>query len=237
MVQKVVFGQGLRDGLKRNTVESLRSPGRFLFGRPYATMWTLYAATYVVSNLSHTFTSVFNEALVGTVTFINTSLVNVPLGILKDIRFAQIFGAPPPTTLKKDNSINKVVAPNPSRGSFLVAASTFLVRDCITIFGSFTMAPALSGSIPDSIASTHRGKAIISQLTVPAISQLVATPIHLLGLDQHARPHGISWQSRARQIRKDVIPATFVRSLRIIPAFGIGNILNMEARQRLRFEE
>ncbi|KAM0298303.1 hypothetical protein HYE67_001350 [Fusarium culmorum] len=224
MVEKVSFNRPLSEGMKNNSLHALKNPGRFTFGRPFGYVWVLYAATYAVSNSSDTLAREFHKAAVGTITFINTMIINVPLGVLKDVRFAQMFSASPVLTPK--------VAPVVKPGVPRAATAAFLMRDAVTIFGSFTMAPWLSSLIPDSLSSSPHSKAVISQLTVPIFSQFFATPIHLLGLDLYSRPRGIPWVERSAQIRRDLFSATILRSLRIIPAFGVGCVANMEARSR-----
>ncbi|RGP73196.1 hypothetical protein FLONG3_6512 [Fusarium longipes] len=224
MVEKVALNRPLANGMKTNSLNALKYPARFVFGRPFGYVWILYAATYAVSNSSDTLAHEFHKAAVGTITFVNTMVVNVPLGVLKDVRFAQIFSASP--------TLSPKVAPVAKPGVPRAATATFLMRDAITIFGSFTMAPWLSSLIPDSLSSSAHSKAIISQLTVPIFSQFFATPVHLLGLDLYSRPRGIPWVERSAQIRRDLFSATILRSLRIIPAFGVGCVANMEARSR-----
>ncbi|RSL83500.1 hypothetical protein CEP51_004452 [Fusarium floridanum] len=222
MVEKVSFNRPFGYGMKLHGVEALKSPGRFVFGRPFGLVWTLYAATYAVSNGSDTLAHEFHKAAVGTITFVSTMIVNVPLGVWKDVSYAQMFSA--------SSTPPKKAAPVVKRGVPRAATGAFLFRDAITIFGSFTMAPWLSALIPDSMSSNPHSKAIISQLTVPIFSQFAATPVHLLGLDLYARPGGVPFVERSAQIRRDLLSATIVRSLRIIPAFGFGCIANMESR-------
>ncbi|CAG7563487.1 unnamed protein product [Fusarium equiseti] len=224
MVEKVSFNRPLASGMKLNSLHALKHPGRFIFGRAFGYVWALYAATYAVSNSSDTLAHEFHRAAVGTITFVNTMIINVPLGVLKDVRFAQMFSATATPTPK--------TAPVAKPGVPRAATLAFLGRDAITIFGSFTMAPWLSALIPDSLSSSPHSKAVISQLTVPIFSQFFATPVHLLGLDLYSRPRGIPWVERSAQIRRDLFSATILRSLRIIPAFGVGCVANMEARSR-----
>ncbi|KAJ3506821.1 hypothetical protein NM208_g16032 [Fusarium decemcellulare] len=222
MVEKVSFNRPLGYGMKLHGVTALKNPGRFVFARPFGIVWALYAATYAVSNSSDTLAHEFHKTAVGIITFVNTTIVNVPMGVWKDVRFAQMFSA--------SATPSKKTVPDIRPGVPKAAAATFLLRDAITIFGSFTMAPWMSALIPDSMSSNPHSKAIISQLTVPIFSQFAATPIHLLGLDLYSRPRGVPWVERSAQIRRDLVSATIVRSLRIIPAFGFGCIANMEAR-------
>jgi hypothetical protein len=150
-------------------------------------------------------------------------MVNVPMGVWKDIRFAQIFGIKATTA-----GVTRPLVQN--RSVARAATAIFLLRDSVTIFGSFTLAPRLSAMIPDSLASHPHAKPVISQLTVPVLTQLVATPLHLLGLDLYMRQQHVSVVDRVVQSQRYLASSTVVRCIRIIPAFGFGCLANMELR-------
>lgn len=193
--------------------------------------------------------------------------MNVPLGIWKDLRFAQLFAAPVTVsaanvsaarmatgttrqqamstvakgvenemsrTHRKENTQRS----GGSRGGRL-ATGAFFFRDLITIVASFTLAPRYAEHLTasgmfESPDSHHpheisQKATIIAQLVVPVLSQVVATPVHLLGLDSFSRPSA-SWMERTAFIRKHVLPTTVGRCLRIIPAFGVGCLVNTELR-------
>lgn len=157
-------------------------------------------------------------------TFLSTTMVNVPMGVWKDIRFAQMFGS---------NATRAGVVRPPlvqNRGVARAATAIFLLRDSVTIFGSFTLAPRLSEMIPDDLTAHPHAKPVISQLTVPVLTQLVATPLHLLGLDLYMRQHAVSFADRLVQSQRYLASSTVVRCIRIIPAFGFGCLANMELR-------
>ncbi|KAH7162067.1 hypothetical protein B0J13DRAFT_490591 [Dactylonectria estremocensis] len=220
MVEKVSANQPLLRGLRTHSVSALLNPGQLCFSRPFGMVWALYAATYAVANGSETLANEFEMAAVGTVTFVSTMLVNVPMGVWKDVSFARWYSLDAATG--KQLSTQRVKVPRAATG-------TFLLRDAVTIFGSFTMAPALSAIIPDTLTSNAHAKLMVTQLTVPVLSQLGATPLHLLGLDFYNRRQA-SMSERVTQIKRDLPSATLVRCLRIIPAFGFGCIANMESR-------
>ena len=162
------------------------------------------------------------------ITFASTFLVNVPLGVLKDIRFSKKFSRPnAPTTVATEAA--KAALQSSSKIAARAATATFLLRDAVTIFGSFTLAPHCTDMVPDSMASFPHAKTIISQMLVPVLSQLVATPLHLLGLDLYSQ-HGVPWSSRMAMIRQNLLSATAMRCVRIIPAFGCGCLVNMGLR-------
>ncbi|KAH9988647.1 hypothetical protein F4779DRAFT_632262 [Xylariaceae sp. FL0662B] len=112
------------------------------------------------------------------------------------------------------------------------ATLIFLIRDCFTIFGSVTLPPKVSSLIPDDFGFGRLSKETMSQLMVPVLSQLVASPIHLVGLDMVNRQEpGISLRNRVTHNRGGLLPTTVMRSLRILPSFGLGIITNTEMRR------
>ena len=191
-------------------------------------------------------------------------MVNIALGIFKDVKFAQYFSSsqanttpstigamattpktikpPPPTPTTPTASITPSTTTNPKlKPSIPLAAySIFLLRDSITIASSFTLAPWLASStaLLDPISTNPHIKSTIAQLAVPAAFQFVATPLHLLGLDLVGRPGragagGSSMLERAERIRRDWFSASSVRAVRILPAFGVGCVVNTELREWL----
>lgn len=209
-------------GLRSHCASAFRHPRMMLAGKPFRLIWSLYAATYAVANSSETLANEFHATAVGTITFVSTMIVNVPMGVWKDVRFAQIYGA---SVAQPGTKVSNLQPKVPK-----AATATFLLRDAITIFGSFTMAPWLSSAIPDNLSTNPHVKAVITQLTVPVFSQFGATPVHLLGLDMFNRRGKLSASDRMAQVRRDLPTATLVRCIRIIPAFGFGCIANMETR-------
>lgn len=166
------------------------------------------------------------------ITFSSTFLVNVPLGVWKDIRFSQKFSSRPNATTNTATEAAKAALRSSSKIASRAATTTFLLRDGVTIFGSFTLAPHCTELVPDSMTYFPHSKTIISQIIVPVLSQLVATPLHLLGLDLYNQ-HGASWSSRMAMIRANLLSATAMRCVRIIPAFGFGCLANMGLRSVL----
>ncbi|OQD87168.1 hypothetical protein PENANT_c006G01028 [Penicillium antarcticum] len=226
IVEQSAFKQPILQGLRRHAIAALKQPHLFVFQRPFGYIWALYAATYSVANVTDTVSRKLEISAAGTITFATTMLANVPLALWKDIRFAQIygFGKTPdaktgnPTPLRQNKSIARA------------AAAIFLVRDGVTIFGSFTLAPWLSAAIPDNLAAHPHAKPVITQLTVPVLTQLVATPLHLLALDMYTRQYHVPFVERVKQSQQYLASSTFTRCVRIIPAFGVGCLTNIELR-------
>ncbi|KAF1929421.1 uncharacterized protein M421DRAFT_419952 [Didymella exigua CBS 183.55] len=182
--------------LKTNIICSFRNPRRFLGTQPFIIIWTLYAATYATANIVETtarhLTQQADELLVQSVTFLSTITVNIPLGAWKDVRFVQIFGrlsAPGAAQIEAA----KTAPPPVQRPKFpRTAASTFLIRDAITIFGAVNLPPMVSVSLQEDKFANPMLKMATMQLLIPVFSQIFATPIHLLGLDMYSHPNGAS---------------------------------------------
>lgn len=197
-------------------------------------MWTLYAATYTtansVSSLANAFMDRSHEVLMNSITFVATCAVNVPLGVWKDVRFVRTFGrsnVAPAGLVSAPLATNIRQTPqSPTRFPRAVGA-TFLARDAITILGSFNLPRMVSERLPMADAAARMAAA---QLLVPVLSQILATPVHLLGLDLYSNPQKSQAGERRKRIQKSLPGTTAVRCARIVPAFGVGGIVNTRLR-------
>jgi hypothetical protein len=68
-----------------------------------------------------------------------------------------------------------------------------------------------------------------AQFITPAAVQLVSTPLHLLGLDLYNRPDA-SGAERSAKVVRDWAKSAVARICRIVPAFGVGGVVNMKVR-------
>ncbi|KAJ5747996.1 uncharacterized protein N7511_009692 [Penicillium nucicola] len=253
VVEKSFHNQPLFPAFRRHLWFSITQPATFLTSRPSLLVWSLYTATFATANASETILGKWyphiDHAIAGMTTFASTFIVNSSVGIWKDVKFAQLFGqpktAPTPTptstpTPTASSTTQKTSAkPNPIPPTVrsigrtripLATYSAFLLRDGLTIFGSFSLPAMVSASIPDSVASQEYLKILIAQLAIPASIQLISTPIHLLGLDLYNRPQVMPTKERVSRVSRDWIGASLLRMCRIIPAFGIGGFVNTEGR-------
>ncbi|OQE38973.1 hypothetical protein PENCOP_c007G07739 [Penicillium coprophilum] len=254
VVEKSFYNQPLFPAFRRHLWLSLTQPATFLTSRPSLLVWSLYTATFATANASETILSKWypqiDHAIAGMTTFASTFIVNSSVGIWKDVKFAQLFGhsntnlaatnntvtpSPTPTPASATSTSNTTASPKTARsiGRTRIPVATysaFLVRDALTIFGSFSLPAMVSTSIPDSIASQEYLKILIAQLAIPASIQLISTPIHLLGLDLYNRPQVMPTKDRISRVSRDWIGASLLRMCRIIPAFGIGGFVNTEGR-------
>ena len=144
----------------------------------------------------------------------------------KDKHFTRLFGA--------ESAKARGAVPWPT-------LALFSLRDAITIFASFNMpqalAPPLARCMTDSLQQ-HVSSLSAAQFVAPAALQLASTPLHLLGLDLYNRrggpgPDRVPWADRAAKVAKDWGKSSVARMGRIVPAFGVGGVVNRKVREAL----
>ncbi|KAK4126449.1 hypothetical protein N657DRAFT_643234 [Parathielavia appendiculata] len=219
---------------RRSLVDSLRSsfrtlllhPQRVILSKPFALIFALYGGTYLTANTLDTATSTVRSLPAthitsGTSKFAASSAANIGLCIYKDQVFVRLFGPPG-------------ITPRPvTLPSYLL----FAVRDCMTIFASFNvpplLGPVLSQRLSDEMQCYASGQTV-AQFVAPAAVQLFSTPVHLLGLDIYNRP-GVArgWRDRWTAVRNNWAVSTAARICRIVPAFGVGGVVNVKVRRAL----
>jgi hypothetical protein len=144
--------------------------------------------------------------------FFLTSATNMSLCLLKDRTFARLFATIPPTPIP------------------LATYALFCLRDSLTIFASFNLPPVVAPLVPAASASK---RADVAQFLCPAAVQAVSTPLHLLGLDLYNRKGDVGWKGRSVKVMGDWGVSFLARVLRILPAFGVGGVVNMRVRRGL----
>lgn len=227
--------------LKSHVFCSFRHPRLFFAAKPFFYVWTLYAATYTTANSVETvakaFTAKADQVLVSSITFLSTCIVNVPLGVWKDVQFVQLYGRPTAANNVATASLSAKTAATatqkpPAQHAKVprTVGATFLFRDAITIFGSINLPPMLSPLLSDSYFASPAMKIAALQLSVPVLSQVVATPVHLLALDLYNNPHKEGSASRVSRMKRSLASTTAMRCSRIIPAFGVGLVVNARLR-------
>lgn len=202
-----------------------------LLSRPTGLILLLYAGTYFTANAVDTFSSTVlrpdrpaSAVSSGAGKFAASSAANVALCMYKDRAFVRMFGGP------------SGALPRPVP---LPCYALFTLRDCITIFASFNVPPLLAPYIDARLADDVRRRLsgqTAAQFLAPAAVQFVSTPLHLLGLDLYNRPGRpplVSWRDRWRIVRSNWLVSAAARICRIVPAFGVGGVVNFKARHNL----
>jgi hypothetical protein len=214
----------LKNSLKTSLMNFLLRPHNLIFSKPFGLIWMLYGGTYLTANTLDTLTSTVQNksaALVtsGTAKFAASSTANIGLCLFKDQAFARLFGPG-----------------GPPRPVPLPSYALFTLRDCMTIFASFNLPPLLgpiiSRNMSQEIQKRLSGQTI-AQFLAPATIQIFSTPLHLLGLDLYNREKGLTWGDRWRIVKKNWGVSAVARMCRIVPAFGVGGVVNGKLRQKL----
>ncbi|KAI9372741.1 Cys/Met metabolism PLP-dependent enzyme-domain-containing protein [Aspergillus egyptiacus] len=251
IIEKAAKGTSISQTITSSFRSILSKPRAFFLGTPFLLIYTLYTSTYLAANTIDTLTSTlrdkpFSQVFPGPVKFITTTAVNMGICVYKDARFARIFGAQqqPPTATPASASASTSSNSSPpaschpsGTGPFApkvprISYALFCMRDSITIFASFNVPALIAPSIPDAIAATPGMKSAVAQFSCPALMQFVSTPMHLLGLDLYNRQPvgGLGWRERVGRIRRDYVPSCFARMGKIVPAYGVGGVVNVRLR-------
>ncbi|KAJ5708205.1 hypothetical protein N7488_008006 [Penicillium malachiteum] len=248
IIEKASKGFPIRQTITNCLRSMVSKPSGFFLSTPFILIYTLYSATYLTANAIDTLSSTLRDQPYSTVTagplkFLSTTAVNMAICVYKDARFAKIFGANPPPTQPSGagagNGASSFSCHPPMTTSApkipKISYGLFCLRDSITIFASFNVPSLIAPSIPDFIAETPRMKSTIAQFSCPALMQFFSTPMHLLGLDLYNRqpPGGLPWSDRAARIRRDYISSSFARMGKIVPAYGVGGVVNVRMRAAL----
>lgn len=206
-------------------------PNTLVRSLPARLVFAVYLGTYATANSIDTLTSIVtpnptSSVTANTAVFVGTAATSTGLTVYKDSRMVQYLGG--------RHALPRVP---------LLTYTSFTVRDTITIFASFNLpkllAPCLT-ALPDSVKDkfgrmlkTDSGRLKTAQFTIPAVIQVATTPLHLLGLDIYNKQQQTKFSARLGRVFRDTSVALPVRVARIVPAFGVGGIVNASSRSAL----
>ena len=201
----------LLSSLKRNSINFLSNPIKFLKSPQYLWILGVYSGTYVVANCSETWAKSKKVDHVAT-KFAASSLANVSLSLLKDRDFTKRFGVTKPKPV-----------PFPSLG-------LYCTRDTLTVLSSFVL-PKYASKWLVSHGYSKRSSATVSQLMAPCLIQIISVPMHLLGMDYY-NSRSKTTSERIQFIKREYFKTLGARVGRIFPAFGVGGVTNTWMRSQ-----
>lgn len=212
----------LRTSIRTSIHSLLTQPHIFLTSKPALLISTLYFGTYATANSIDTISSAVSNTPAKTTTtgpakFLATASVNMSLCLYKDSQFARMFGPAPG------------IAGTAARTIPTASYALFAMRDSLTIFASFNLPPLIAPLLPISEELEGSvGRVSVAQFLAPAGVQLFSTPLHLWGLDLYNRPmgNGTPWRTRVAKVGRDWLGSSLARMGRIVPAFGVGGVVN-----------
>ncbi|KAL8739689.1 MAG: hypothetical protein Q9190_007529 [Brigantiaea leucoxantha] len=225
----------LRTSLRTSLTTLLTRPHTFILSRPCSIIFFVYFSTYFTANTIDTLSSTLNptsyspsSTTSGPAKFFAASAVNMSASLYKDSQFARMFGPP-------GASAAAVAKRSIPKASYIL----FALRDSLTIFASFNLPPLIAPVLPlgrevEKVAS----RTSVAQFLAPAGMQFFSTPLHLWGLDLYNRPGGggssrITWRQRVSRVGRDWLGSSFARMGRIVPAFGVGGVVNARVRREM----
>lgn len=208
-----------------NNILRIKNVPKQFFTEPiFFAVFGVYFSTYVAANCIQSWCSfAFKDSKI--YKLLGTTLVNMPLGVLKDRYIARTYNGQQPSRFPG------------------ASWSLFLVRDLCTIGSGFTAPPLLTNYINNYINKNNinnkntdnKWVTNVSQMLVPIVFQLVLTPIHLLALDFYNNKIS-SFNSRVKSVAAGYVESTVIRWGRVIAAYGVAGIINTDFRNMLRCE-
>lgn len=105
----------------------------------------------------------------------------------------------------------------------LSSYASFLSRDAVLIGVSFVGAPAVAPLVKEVTGLSPFAADVVTQISVPACAQLIATPIHLTGLDFYNRPD-IDMRTRITDAIANSRGPIAIRMFRQGYVFGFGSL-------------
>ena len=222
-------GGSLFRALAANAAEFVTRPAAAFGSRAVWLVAGVYAATYAAANLSdvaaeRSARATASQKAAGK--FVATTGANMAGSVLKDAAFARMYGA------VATAAAAAAASSSASPAAVVPAASyaLFAARDCLTVGGAFFVPAALRDALVNARVfepSDASSAAAVAQLVSPPLMQVVCTPMHLLALDLVNRPDAtMSLAARLASLGNAMPSALLARSLRMLPAYGVGGLLN-----------
>jgi len=199
--------------LRESTLAILTQPRAVIRGAPFRWLALVYGATYGAANLADTYSrrNLLDNAKVAVLA--SSTTANTAATIAKDRAFAQLFGASAPRPV-----------PMPTYG-------IWGGRDLLTMAFAFTVPPLASDAMQDRLGVSPKTANVVATLAVPCVAQLVAAPLHLLGLNLYNEPTA-SLAQRLATVRSQALTTILAKSMRVFAAFSLAGLVNKELRVR-----
>jgi hypothetical protein len=243
----------------------VQHPIQFVRSPTYLWMWGTYAVTYAAANTLRTLIPAGNSESYhipaprathrtmasrldtttdaqrrrpvqvwwsgGAALLFGTSIVNSSASVMKDRAYARLYG----NTSTVTNSVPKITY------------GLWILRDLTVIGAAFVMPNHVARFWQQQYsghASEYRYRPSdafilrVSQIATPVIAQVVAGPLHFVGLDCYNR--NLSHLPSLRQklidrwlcLRGSLGQVITARMMRIVPGYGIAGVLNTELRNK-----
>eukprot|EP00527_Entomoneis_sp_CCMP2396_P007016 CAMPEP_0198137276 /NCGR_PEP_ID=MMETSP1443-20131203/793_1 /TAXON_ID=186043 /ORGANISM="Entomoneis sp., Strain CCMP2396" /LENGTH=327 /DNA_ID=CAMNT_0043798649 /DNA_START=61 /DNA_END=1044 /DNA_ORIENTATION=+ len=207
---------GLMKAMGVQSREMIFSPKTFFGGLSFRLTFAVYFGTYAVANMAELFldaSKVKNDEERKAYKVSAASLANVSLLMWRDSVFAREFGG------------GKVKASTPLR-----TLGLFGVRDTATMYATFYVAPKVAEFLIKEHGVERNTAELSMALAIPMFTQILTAPCHIHAMDYYNNQTATTAQ-RVAALKNEFGSVSFARSLRILPAFGIGSFSNNKFRE------
>lgn len=194
----------------RSVKSFVSNPLYFCSQLSFLLIWGTYAGTYIVANSVQAVCERIGASYLYP-KLIGSSIANVGLSLYKDKAYARMYGTGDPKPVPKMSML------------------CFGMRDTMTILASFTLPKYLATFLETRFKMDHKSADNLAQLVTPCAMQMLSSPLHLYGLNLYNVPVATR-EERIHAIKKGYMETSLARMGRILPAFGVGGVVNREVR-------
>ena len=200
-------------------------PAGFVASPAFRWLWLVYGGTYFVASAAESTLALLPKGAVSKEAGAGGKLLatwgyNTGTSLAKDAAFARMYGG-------AAGAAAGAAAAVPAG-----AYGAWLTRDFLSTGVFWTLPPLLAPAVGRVTGSVESGY-VAAQVGLPLAFQFVATPLHLLGVDLFNRP-GRTLAERAALLRREYLPSTSIRMLRMAPPYSVGTLGLRKLRTRLR---
>jgi hypothetical protein len=198
--------------------EMIFQPKTFFGSLAFRLTFLVYFGTYATANMAEAMLDarkVTDETNRKTIKVSAASVANVSLLMWRDAVFARQFSAP--------GSAPKASTPMRTLG-------LFAMRDTFTMYATFYVAPNAAKFLQKEYNTERNAAELGCALAIPMVTQVLTAPLHIHAMNFYQVPEATTAE-RIQAIQKEMGTVSFARSLRILPAFGIGSFSNNKFRE------
>jgi len=201
--------------LKMGITQLFTKPHLYVSQKAFGFVWGIYIITYVSANFADSYAKSNNMdpfwPKLGAAVF-----VNIPGSVCQDKFFANWFGAGPKMLSWRLN---------------LFTYGVWALRDCTTMAGSFAFPDKVAPILQEKFGMGPAEAKNAAQITCPTFAAaMLHPPLHLIGLDMRNRPE-LAFHERIPLFKSMMLKTSLMRVSRILPAFGIGGVINTKCRE------
>ncbi|KAL7578684.1 hypothetical protein ACA910_009822 [Epithemia clementina (nom. ined.)] len=201
------------------TKEMIFTPTVFLNSLAFKMTFAVYFGTYAVANLSEAVMDakkVRGDKNRKQYKVAAASAANIGLLAWRDSVFARV--------------LSKNTGAGPKPATPLRTIGLFAARDGATMYSTFYLAPRAADYLHKQHGVERNVAALSMALAIPMTTQVITAPLHIYAMDYYNNRTATTAE-RMAVLKKEFPTVSFARSLRILPAFGIGSFSNNKFRE------